>query len=226
VTRLLQTLRRQESGFTLIELLVACGIGTIVVLASFMLLDSTVVLSGKVTDRVDRTQRARLAMEQITRELRSQVCVQGGQPAIADGQTNSITFYAFMGTGTFVPDMRQIYWDATTNSIIEKKWQGSGAAPNTTFPVNPTSVTTLLTDVQPPPANAPLFAYYAAGATQPFSVPLSSADAANTSRVTIDFLTYASRRIASGSSIDLQTEVFSRTTDPNATSGPAAPACA
>jgi prepilin-type N-terminal cleavage/methylation domain-containing protein len=225
MNRLLQALRREESGFTLIELLVACTIGTIVVLASFMLLDSSIVLSGKVTERVDRTQRARLAMDEITRELRSQVCVQGGQPAISNGQSSSITFYAFTGSGAFVPDMRQIYWDTSTNSIVEKTWQGSGTAPSTTFPTNPTLTTTLLSDVKPP-ASVPLFAYYASGATQPFAVPLSSVDAANTSKVTIDFFTYASRQSASGKSIELQTEVFARTTDPNGSSGPAAPACA
>ena len=43
----MRRLRSEESGFTLVELLVSCSIGTIVLLASFMMLDSSVVLTGK-----------------------------------------------------------------------------------------------------------------------------------------------------------------------------------
>jgi prepilin-type N-terminal cleavage/methylation domain-containing protein len=226
VTRPGRRLRAEQAGFTLIELLVACTIGTIVMLASFALLDSSVVLTGKVTERVDRTQRGRLAMELIARELRSQVCVQGGQPAIADGQSFSITFYAFMGSGAFVPDKHQIYSDSATNSLVENTWKGTGTAPNTTFPASPTTTSTVLTDARPPAGGAPMFAYYAANAAQPFAVPLSAADAANTSKVTIGFLTYASGRNATGSATTLQNEVFSRSSDPNGLFGSTAPMCA
>lgn len=224
--RLAWRLRAEQSGFTLIELLVACTIGTIVILASFMLLDSTVVLSGKVTERVDRTQRGRLAMELIARELRSQVCVQGGLPAIADGQSSSITFYSFMGSGAFVPDKHQVYADSATSTIVDKTWKGAGTAPNTTFPASPTTTATVLADAGPPTGSTPMFAYYAANSATPLAVPLSAADTANTSKVTISFLTYASGRNATGSSTTFQNEVFSRSSDPNGLFGSTAPMCA
>ena len=207
------------------ELLAACGIGTIILLASFMLLDTSVVLSGKVSDRVDRTQRARLAMEQITRELRSQVCPGAGTPALVDGQGTSVTFYAFMGSGAFVPDKFQILWDSSSNSIIENKWAGSGAAPNTTWAATPTQ-RTLLTDVKPSPPTGPMFAYYVSGGASPLATPLSVANLTATSKIAVTFMTYASGRNATGSSVTLQSEVFARTADPSGTTGSTAPECA
>jgi type II secretory pathway component PulJ len=225
VTRVLHRLRDEESGFTLVEMLVACIIGTTILLASFMMLDSSVVLTGKVTDRVDRTQRARLAMEQVTRELRSQVCPSAGNPALIDAQGNSITFYAFMGSGAFVPDKFQILWDSSSNSIIENKWAGSGAAPSTTWAATPTQ-RTLLTDVKPPPPTGPMFAYYVSGGASPLATPLSAANLATTSKIAVTFMTYASGRNATGSSVTLQSEVFARTADPSGPTGSTAPDCA
>jgi Flp pilus assembly pilin Flp len=224
LTRILRRLRREESGFTLVEVLVACSLGTVILLASFMILDSSAALTGRVTDNVDRTQRARFAMAQVTRDLRSQVCPAVGSPAIVDGQDYSVTFYAFLGTGAFVPDKFQILWDSSTNSIVEKKWAGSGAAPNTTWASPPTQ-RTLLSDVRPAPSSAPVFAYYAAGAASPFTTPLSSANATTTAKITIAFLTYPAGK-SSGASITMQNEVFSRTSDPSGTTGTTAPECA
>lgn len=225
MTRLLDRVRREESGFTLVELLVACLVGMVILLATFMMLDSSVVLTGKVTDRNDRTQRARGAMEQITRDLRSQVCPSAGIPAVIEGQNYSVKFYSFMsGSPQFVPDIREIAWDTNTNSLVEKRWQGSGASPYTTWPSSPTTTRTLLTDVQPPPSNAPIFAYYSTGASTSFGVPLSSTNAGSTSKVTITFRTYAQSKNISGPTITLQNEVFARTADPNAST--TAPLCA
>jgi prepilin-type N-terminal cleavage/methylation domain-containing protein len=225
VRHALERLRREESGFTLVELLVSCVIGTVILMASFTMLDSSVVLTGKVTDRVDRTQRSRVAMDRIARELRSQVCPAAGIPAMIDGQNYSVTFYSFMGTGTFVPDRRQILWDTNTNSIIEKKWNGAGASPYTTWPVSPSSTSTLLTDVKPPPSNAPMFTYMPVSLT-PFSTPLSAANAQDTSVIRIQFRTFAQSRNATGASTTLQNQVFVRTADPNGTQGSTSPECA
>jgi prepilin-type N-terminal cleavage/methylation domain-containing protein len=223
MSRVIDRLRREESGFTLVELVVAMGVGTIILLASFMMLDSSVVLTGRVTDRVDRTQRGRFAMEQITRELRSQVCPAAGVPAIIDGQAYSVKFYSFMGSGSFVPSQREIAWDTNTNSIVERTWVGTGASPYTTYAAVP-STRTLLTDVTPPPSNAPIFSFWSSGAASASSVPLSTVDAAAASSIKIKFVTYASNRNATGKSITLESEAFSRTTDPNVAG--ATPECA
>ena len=224
-------LRREEGGFTLVELLVACSIGTIVLLATFMTLDSSIVLTGKVTDRVDRTQRSRVAMEDITRKLRSQVCPAAGQSAIISADDYSVRFYSFLGVRPFVPDIREISWDTNTNSIIEKKWAGSGTAPGTTWAATPTT-RTLLSDVKPPfvsgqsGSRGPVFRYYTGGSATPLTSPLSSTDATATSKISLSFMTYSQSRNFTGPAITLQNEVFVRTADPNAASGSSAPECA
>jgi prepilin-type N-terminal cleavage/methylation domain-containing protein len=221
-------LRQDESGFTLVELLVACTIGTIVLLATFMTLDSSIVLTGKVTDRIDRTQRSRTAMEAITRKLRSQVCPAAGQPALISADDYSVKFYSFLGTRPFVPDIREFSWDTNTNSIIEKKWVGSGTAPGTTWAATPTS-STVLNEVKPTFVSGtsgprgPVFRYYAGGSATPLTTPLSAADLAAASRISLAFMTYAQSRNFTGPAATMQNDVFVRTSDPNAST--TAPDC-
>jgi prepilin-type N-terminal cleavage/methylation domain-containing protein len=231
IRRFTTRLRREESGFTLPELLVACLIGTLVLMATFMMLDSSVVLTGKVTDRVDRTQRARVAMELVTRKLRSQVCPAAGVPALIDAQDYSVKFYAFLGTGSFVPDQVELAWDTNTNSIVQRTWAGSGAPPYTTWATAPTT-TTVLTDVRPTFVSGqsgprgPVFRYYLGGSSSALGTPLAAANLKAASKVDISFMTYPSGRNATGTSTTLQSEAFSRTADPNGLSGSTAPECA
>jgi prepilin-type N-terminal cleavage/methylation domain-containing protein len=226
----LRRLRREQSGFTLTELLVACIVGTVVLLATFSMLDTSVKLTGKVTDRVDRTQRARLAMELITRKLRSQVCPSAGQAALIDAQDYSVRFYSFMGTGAFVPDILELKWDTNTNTIQENRWAGTGAAPNTTWATTPTTKT-LLTDVKPTfspsgqtTTRGPVFTYYLSNSATALTTPLSAADLKAASRTSVGFMTYPAT--GNTSSTTLQTDVFARTADPNGLTGTTAPECA
>jgi hypothetical protein len=184
-----------------------------------------------VTDRVDRTQRARVAMEDVTRKLRSQVCPSAGQASILSADDYSVKFYSFLGTRPFVPDIREIAWDTNTNSIVERKWAGSGTAPATTWASTPTT-RTLITDVKPDYVSGqsgprgPVFKYYTGALASSLTTPLSSSDAKTTSKIEISFLTYAQSKNLSGPTTKQQNEVFVRTADPNAASGSAAPECA
>jgi len=60
----------KKSGFTLIELLVVVGIFTLIIGASFTLLSSGRLSANLSEARIQTSENARLAMEQITRELR------------------------------------------------------------------------------------------------------------------------------------------------------------
>lgn len=62
---------RAQGGFTLIELLIAMSCGIIIMLATFALIDLTVEMTQRVTDRVDSTARGREFMEQLVQELNS-----------------------------------------------------------------------------------------------------------------------------------------------------------
>ena len=100
-----------EDGFTLTELMVACAVGMIVILAATNLLDSSGRASGSVLDRVDGNQRGRVAMEQITQRLRSQVCPVDGATPVLYGDGNQVTFYADLSTrtdGLFQPEVRRL----------------------------------------------------------------------------------------------------------------------
>ena len=58
-------------------------IGMIVLMAAFMVLDRTITASGQVADRSEALQRGRQAMELVTRQLRSQVCVGTTKPIVS-----------------------------------------------------------------------------------------------------------------------------------------------
>ena len=83
----MRRLRAEERGFTLIEMLTAMSIGVIVSFAIFSLVEVTMRRSADISNRVDTTQRARTAMDQITRQLRSQVCTQRGDGSQIRGRS-------------------------------------------------------------------------------------------------------------------------------------------
>jgi hypothetical protein len=145
-----------------------------------------------------------------------------GQPALISADDYSIKFYSFLGTRPFVPDIREIAWDTNTNSIVERKWAGSGTAPGTTWAITPTT-STVLSDVRPTfvtgnsGPRGPVFKYYVGNSAAPLTTPLSATDLAATSRVGISFMTYAQSRNLTGPAATLQNDVFVRTADPNAT---------
>lgn len=90
-----------ERGMTLVELLVAIAIAMIVSLGAFGLVETVMRRSGEVGARVDTTQRARAGMDDITRQLRSQVCVVRADPSpmttarsVYTATATSVTFFA------------------------------------------------------------------------------------------------------------------------------------
>jgi prepilin-type N-terminal cleavage/methylation domain-containing protein len=100
---MIRRLNTDERGFTLMEMLVSLAVGSMLLLAIFGALDYSVTANGKVQDRVDSAQRGRAAMELITQQLRSQICLGPGYPAIpvtpsSDG--SSITFFTDLGGDT------------------------------------------------------------------------------------------------------------------------------
>ncbi len=227
--RALHRLRASE-GFTLVEMLVATTIGMVVILAAYGLLDISGALALKASDRVDATQRGRRAMDQITSELRSQVCLGAGQPAITDGQSNQVSFYTFTGAGAFAPELHTIKWDTSTRTIVEYDYVGTGSPPNMTYSSTPTRTNTLLTDVTPL-SNVPVFSYYtwSAGSpvtpSTPLTAPLSQSDEQNVVRIVVQFVTTPANHPTSQQTTPLQDEVFARTADPNSSNGSNLPQC-
>jgi prepilin-type N-terminal cleavage/methylation domain-containing protein len=226
-------LRSDESGFTLVEMLVAITIGMVVMLAAFEMLDRSVQLTGKTTNRVDSTQRGRLAMDTITRHLTSEVCptasaVSGGTPLpIESGDQYSVTFWAFFGTRVFTPRRYTIAWNANSQSITETIDSGA----NTAVIRN----ATLLTNARLP-NNTPLFSYYGypAGGSWPTTAlggatgTLSDTDRGQVSRIDVAFTaapTTAKSTATPPESTPYSGRVYVRTSEPDNLAGPKGPQC-
>ena len=221
-----------ERGLTTIELMVAIVIGIIVILASDALLDTSATLTGNVQDRVDSSQRARLAMDQISRELRSQVCPSPGSASVAAADGSSVTFYTYVGPGTSpTPEKHTIAYSSSSNTIVESDYVNQATWPNMSWPAQPTRTRTLLENIVPEAA-APVFSYYAfpsgAGAVAPsvqLATPLTAATAPLVARISIAFVARANSRQDTARSTDLEDDVYLPTWNANSPSGPVPPPC-
>jgi prepilin-type N-terminal cleavage/methylation domain-containing protein len=164
----------QEDGFTLPELIVAMAIGVFVLMAGATTLDHAISASTTVQRRVDAAQRGRTAMEEVIRELRSQVCVTADWTAdgkalppirvaasaptttapTADG-TQSVAFYVDLqrtdplkSSSPKPPDLRVITYDGAARKLKEDIYTPSVVAGKASYPASPTKKTVLLSDVE------------------------------------------------------------------------------
>jgi prepilin-type N-terminal cleavage/methylation domain-containing protein len=208
-----------QRGFTLIELMVAASVGMVIVGVAFGLLDSVVRTFGSTGDRVDVSQRGRLAMDELTQRLRSQVCggnpTAGYTPAIVAATNNKIVFWADRG-GALAPALRGLEY--VNGRINEYTYPGSdpNAAPATTR---------LLVSSVAPNNGGGLFQYSAynpAAANQTANpapplwidlpAPLGAADYQRVVRITVGFTAYpANGSPADKTAADFTGDFVSRT---------------
>ena len=96
-----------EDGFTLVELLVASLIGMIVLFSGFALVEYAMKGQRTVENRLDSTDYARRVMEQLTRQLRAQVCLGKGVAPVLEATSTKVTFYASVGPEPATASARQ-----------------------------------------------------------------------------------------------------------------------
>jgi len=196
-------LRSDSGGFSLMELIWAMGLGMIILLAAFTVIDRSFMANKTVSDREDALQRGRQALELITRQLRSQVCLQTSpaQLPITTGQDQSITFFTYLGdpTGATVANgqrdsgTNQVYPEQHTITYASNKITESDAKVTSIAPLTIASAyrtTVLATNVVLP--NSKLFQYYAGSAsggvsTTPLTTPLSATDAASVVQIGVNY---------------------------------------
>jgi len=220
---------RGEDGFTLPELLVGIIIGTIVMLAALTVLDNTVSLGTKVSKRVDATQRGRTALDRITRDLNSMVCLPGdpAQDALIAGSDNSVDVYADLGNGAASqpPQRRTITYDPATRRLTESVYTPTGAAGAYAFPAAPTTTTTLLSDVIQD-GSTPIFTYYPLDPTPDDNTDPAALSASGTglsatnldlvARIRVTFKALPSNRTtANPGDAVMQDDVYRAAVDPN-----------
>ena len=216
---------RRDAGFTLVELMIGMGIGLLVILGGMTILDSTLRISRTTQGRVDSAQRGRIAMETITRELRSQVCLSATAPALTTATATNVVFYVNLGVVDSNPERHEIA--LTGGDIILKRFVGTGTPPSMTFPATATSTRTLVENVTTF-SGTPFLRYYAWQNGNPvlpttlLAAPLSAANLGKPVKIAVSFRTYPGRdfNTTRGSS-DLQNAVFVRAADPvDTTNGP------
>ena len=219
---------RSQAGVTLPELIVAMSIGMMTLLAVFAVLDTSIKQSNAVAGRVNATQRGRIAMDTITRQLRSQVCFSPVVPALISASNNAVRFHTDLSDGTRTIEQHEIAFDPAANTIIERTWAGVNNAGVVTFP-NLTRNRQILSEVTTRPApNAAIFRYYAYN-TPPVTVPvtaprpsvllptpLNATDLARVARIDVGFITLPpNARPSPAASVTLQNEIYVRVADPN-----------
>jgi hypothetical protein len=210
---------RSEGGVTLIELLVAMTIGLVTVLAAIGLLETAARQSTATAARVNATQRGRITLDTITRELRSQVCYSPTVPALVSGTDDAVKFHADLSDGTRPIEQREVVFDPTAQTIVERTWAGVGTP--VTFPTM-TKSRQLLSDVTRRAApDAATFRYYAFSTAVPprpdiqLPTPLNATDLARVAKIDVGYTTLPPKGGSAAAAVTLQNEIYVRVADPN-----------
>jgi hypothetical protein len=226
---------RSEAGMTLMEVLSAATVGFVVLAGVLGLLESSVRLNTGVMAKTDAMQRGRLAMDRVTQQLRSEVCLDLDHPAIlANATANSVTFYADFSnaSGLTQPQKRTLALDPATGKITSLIYRTAVAPPAkplpTDYPATTTSGELVLenTTLQKTPAGVDIpflkyFAYQQVGvpphpeATMPLPVPLDDAEAARVARIEIAFTARPTGAKDSKNAVAITDQIAVRHADPN-----------
>jgi prepilin-type N-terminal cleavage/methylation domain-containing protein len=220
---------KSQDGFTLVELLCAMTIGTIVLLAAFSLMDSTTRGQKTVESRLDATERGRQAMEQLTRQLRSQVCIGKGIAPMLEATDAKLTFYASIApynaaSPSAQPTVQKRTLEYVPNgttgrgSLVETVIDATGAAPDFTWTATPRT-RTLVRDVAPV-TGVPFFRFYKydpdlSPNVQLLTPPIADANRQIIVQVQTAFLAYANAgKNSDRISTRLENKITVRTADP------------
>jgi prepilin-type N-terminal cleavage/methylation domain-containing protein len=194
-----------EDGFTLVELLVAMVVGLVVIFAAFSVMDGSWRLNAKTTDHIETTNRGRLAMDTITQQLGSRICLQSETPAqgwLVTATDSQVEYYASVTNETaprLVVERRRLTYRPTTKDILFEAWTGS-APPPTPPPAKTTTptITRVVAQGVEPAGSTPIFRYYVPQGTPPLPTllltpPIALADANNVLLVKVNFAVLGSK---------------------------------
>ena len=215
---------RREEGMTLPELLIAIIIALVVSFAAFSLIEVVMRRTAETQGRVEASQRGRAAMDAMTRQLRSQVCLSSTIPPMAAGDPNVASFYVDLSDGAtgLPPELHTITYDPTARTLTERDYAGTGTAPAITYPTAATRTKTLAENVILD-STTPIFRYYAFNSATPprpatlLATPLSTTNLGLVARIELSFRTLPPKALSptTRGSIVLQDEVYIRAADPN-----------
>lgn len=229
----LRQLRSDQAGFTLPELMASITIGMIVLLAAFMLLDRAVQGSNKLADRQDAAQRGRLAMEVVTRDLRSQVCLgDSGEPITAGSDKDRVTFYANLSANPDAADRRSFRYVSSEKRLYQDIEPGSGTFPDLTFSGGQTHIVLQpVIPVKDAGVDRDIFRYYrykaggAPGELEQLTSPLDAAEAEQVVMIKTAFVAMPTRVTERTTDVvdaaTFESDIYVRLADPSKpTEGP------
>jgi prepilin-type N-terminal cleavage/methylation domain-containing protein len=124
---------RAEDGFTVVEMLVVMIVLSAVVAGALMLMQVVVRQSGGVVTRTEAAQRGRLTLDAITRQIRSQVCLNETTGGLISASPTKLVFYAdLQGGQTPMPVRRELEYLSAKRQIVQRVHPfGGGAAQET-----------------------------------------------------------------------------------------------
>jgi prepilin-type N-terminal cleavage/methylation domain-containing protein len=152
-----------ERGFTLVELLVTMVISLVILFALFGLVDKATRQQSIATDRIDSNDRGRTALDIITAQLRSRVCIDRAQGALVAASATTLEFYSSLGltTGTtttgpqLIVQRRQLEYRPASSDVVEKMWTSNTTSLPAAATTTPNRTRTLLTGVSLVPDSTP-----------------------------------------------------------------------
>jgi Tfp pilus assembly protein PilW len=210
---------RGDAGFTLPELLTTMWIAMVVLLAGFALLEFVMKRATETEQRVEATQRGRIAMDVITRSVRSAVCLDANTPPIVDGTPTQLTFYTDLGnsTASSLPEKHVLTFNSTAQEITESVSQPIAGKPVTWKTPTTRKILTGVTQ----DGTSPIFQYFPYDPTRSATLaalgtPLTTAGNLNkVARITISYRTVPLRNARAAVAVPLADDVYLRVVNPN-----------
>jgi hypothetical protein len=151
-----------DRGTTLVEVMVGLLAGMVVLMLAYGMWDGATRSQANTADRIDAVSRGRGAMERITRDIRSQQCLDSSTPAMVWAADLGMEFYSSVAEenlGAQRIERRRLEWKkdpvqftdggSEVGDIIETVWWTNQTAAPFTFNVLKRKVT-LAEDVQRP----------------------------------------------------------------------------
>jgi prepilin-type N-terminal cleavage/methylation domain-containing protein len=222
---------RAQDGFTVVELLVAMIVLSMVVAGSLTLIQVVMRQGRGVLERTEAAQNGRLALDRMTRQIRSQVCRDQFTGGLISASPTELRFYADLGDGrTAGPSMHALKFDSATGRITEKVWFSQTVPPAApSYPVAPNRELVILQDVAPETTQSgtalPFFSYFAYDTAVSPPVPnralqstgpLSATDLPDAAVVRLQFKVRPTGARDDKFAVRMQDDVFFRNADPNA----------
>jgi prepilin-type N-terminal cleavage/methylation domain-containing protein len=198
-----------QSGFTLAEMVVAISIlGVVLAMVMTMTISAQRSLGGNIA-RLDQVQQGRLAIESMTKTLRTAVrptqlnatCTGCDQSAFLQGDGRRVQFYANINNpSNIIGPSRVAYTVNASGNLIETIQPPNAHAANdynyqycTPGPTCPITTRTIARGV---PASATLFTYYDSQGVPFSSLPLSTTDLPRVDSMDVQVVVQRSSQVA------------------------------